>query len=281
MDRMLTMDRKSSKILFLDLDDTLLNRSKEITEGNRKAIQEAVQAGHHIVLASGRPLLAVLPIAEELYLHGEGTYVLAYNGGEIYDCFQKKVLYRNPLTTDTAATLFQEAHRYGIHVQTYDQNDHFLAEAEDESTLYYSKRIGIPYQIIEDLEHHLPLNPIKVLLIDLHDHEKLEQFRLDHQGSLADCCNMFYSNPMFLECVAPGCSKGAAIHKAAELLDLPLENTIAAGDSENDLSMIKEAGIGCAMANGTKACKEAADYITSADCDHDGIAEIIHKFLLN
>ena len=90
------MDRKNSKILFLDLDDTLLNHNKEITEGNRTAIQEAVKAGHRIVLASGRPLLAVLPIAAELKLQGEGTYVLAYNGAEIYDCFRKKVLYRNP-----------------------------------------------------------------------------------------------------------------------------------------------------------------------------------------
>ena len=275
------MDRKNSKILFLDLDDTLLNHNKEITEGNRTAIQEAVKAGHRIVLASGRPLLAVLPIAAELKLQGEGTYVLAYNGAEIYDCFRKEVLYRNPVTTATAAELFQEAHRYGIHVQTYNHDDIFLAEAEDEATLYYAKRIRIPYQIVEDLEHHLPENPVKVLLIDLHDHEKLEQFRLDHQESLASRCSMFYSNPMFLECVAPDCSKGAAIHQVAELFDLPMENTIAAGDSENDLSMIREAGIGCAMANGTKTCKEAADYVTKADCDHDGIAEIIHNFLLN
>ena len=55
---------------------------------------------------------------------------------------------------------------------------------------------------------------------------------------------------------------------------------MSAGDQENDISMIEAAGVGCAMANAVPACKEAADYITEADCDHDGLAEIIEKFIL-
>jgi hypothetical protein len=79
--------------------------------------------------------------------------------------------------------------------------------------------------------------------------------------------------------VRKGTSKGAAVHWLCNYLDIPIENSVAAGDSENDISMIEAAGTGCAMQNATEACKNAADYITKLDCNHSGVAEIIEKFL--
>ena len=66
----------------------------------------------------------------------------------------------------------------------------------------------------------------------------------------------------------------------ADFLGIPVENTIACGDEENDCSMIEAAGLGVVMQNGTDAVKNYADYITTADNDHDGIAEVIDRFIL-
>ena len=65
-----------------------------------------------------------------------------------------------------------------------------------------------------------------------------------------------------------------------ELLQIPLANTVAAGDQENDISMIEAAAVGAAMKNATDAVKASADYITENDCNHSGVAEILRKFIL-
>lgn len=84
----------------------------------------------------------------------------------------------------------------------------------------------------------------------------------------------------YLEHVAPGIDKGSAVRFLCEYTGIPLCNTIAAGDAENDISMIRAAHIGCAMRNAEEEVKQAADYITENDNNHDGVAEIIHKFVL-
>ena len=85
------------KIVFTDLDGTLLDDNRQITEKNRKAIQKALSGGHQIVITSGRPLASVKQIAADLKLDGDGCYCIASNGAVLYDCGNNKVFTpRNP-----------------------------------------------------------------------------------------------------------------------------------------------------------------------------------------
>ena len=84
-----------------------------------------------------------------------------------------------------------------------------------------------------------------------------------------------------LELVPPGVNKGNAVRFLCGYLGIPIGHSLAAGDAENDLTMIQAAGIGAAMCNGEAFLKEAADYVTLADNNHDGVAEILEKFILN
>ena len=93
--------------------------------------------------------------------------------------------------------------------------------------------------------------------------------------------SMFFSNEHYLEHVPEGISKGNAILKLCDLLNVPLSHTYAAGDAENDLTMLQTAATGIAMANGTPIIKEAADYIIKQNHNQGGIAEIIEKFIEN
>ena len=85
--------KKDIRILFTDLDGTLLNDQKEITPETQKAIDQALAAGHKIVVTTGRPLASGLTCAEKAGLVKEGCYVIAFNGGQIYDPFHKKTIY--------------------------------------------------------------------------------------------------------------------------------------------------------------------------------------------
>ena len=74
---------ENTRILFTDLDGTLLNDKKEITPGNQEAINQALEAGHKVVISTGRPLASGLIIAERAGLVKEGCYIIAFNGGQI------------------------------------------------------------------------------------------------------------------------------------------------------------------------------------------------------
>lgn len=269
------------KIIFIDIDDTLLTHDKKITPENKQAIQKALEKGHKAVICTGRPLAAAIPIVEELGLTQEGCYIIAFNGAEIYDFSNKKNLVRNTLHMEQVRYLFSAAKKAGIHVQTYDENDTLLTKKDDEETHSYCDRIKLPFRIDPGLPDSLTSEPVKVLMIDLHDHARIDALRqsMEPWANGEGQVNLFFSNDWYLECVRKGITKGSAIHWFCKYMNVPIADTIGCGDSENDISMIQETGIGCAMANAVDGCKKAADYVTKNDCDHSGVAEIIEKFM--
>lgn len=271
-----------SKILFTDLDDTLLNRQKEITPENRRAIRQAVRRGHRVVLCSGRPLMGVLPqiqaLGRELDLSQPGCYAIAYNGGVLYDCSREQVIYKEILPISYVRYIFQKARQYDLFCQTYSDT-HLLAPHPSPALDLYLAGSEMPCKIVPSLPDDLKEEPAKVLVIG-EDPKRLSAYAQAIQGWAKDKISVFYSNAMYLEHVPLGVSKGAAIKRLCSYLDIPLADTIAAGDEQNDIPMLQTAQIGVAMANATPACKACADYITKNDCDHSGIAEVIDRFML-
>ena len=90
-----------------------------------------------------------------------------------------------------------------------------------------------------------------------------------------DC---FFSCEWFLEVVPKGMNKGEAVKMLCALQNVEIENAVAAGDAANDLAMLKAAGIGVVMCNGTDEVKAVADFVTTRDNNHDGVAEIADRF---
>ena len=271
----------AKQILFLDLDGTLLNDKKEITEGNRRAIGEALAKGRRIVVTSGRPLKSSLAQARRLGLAGEGCCVIAYNGASIYDCTAGKEIFRRTLDPEVLYAVFDEARRRDIYIQTYDNED-VVTEQESrvENARRYCAAIGLDYRIIRDVRRDLAAPPVKALFIDYQRREPLEDMERWLHAGLAGRADCFFSSPWFLEVVPTGVSKGAAVTELCARLGIGVEDAIAAGDECNDVSMLRAAGLGAAMANAVPAAKEAADYVTERDNNHDGIEEIIRKFML-
>ena len=107
-----------TKILFTDLDGTLLNDQKQISKGNLTAIHKALDCGHKIVISTGRALISARKQAETLGLTMPGCYIIAFNGACIYDIHAKKVIFSQTIPVDYVYALFEEAHRQGIHIQT-------------------------------------------------------------------------------------------------------------------------------------------------------------------
>lgn len=269
----------SKKIFFTDLDGTLLNDQKEITAGNQRAIDLALQAGHKIVIATGRPLSSARIQAERLGLTGDGCYIIAFNGGEIYDSDCGKSIYRKAVPLEFVTPIFEEAHRRGIHIQTFSAAEVFTEE--DRPEVYdYVKRTLQTFRVVPSAGAALTEAPCKLLAIEYERRDVMEQFQRDllkEYNGILDC---YFSNEAYLEIVPCGVTKGEAVRWLCDYLGIPLENSVSAGDAPNDIDMIEAAQIGVAMCNSFPGVMEHGDYVTMADNNHDGVAEILYRFVL-
>ncbi len=269
------------KALFLDLDGTLLADDKSVPEVNRTAIERMLDAGHSVVIATGRPLSSAVLQAERLGLTSPGCYLIAFNGGVLYDTSAGKVIYKTAIPLEAVERTFREAERRGMHIQTY-RGDRVVTvpRFDDRELELYCSRILVQKEIIPDIGC-LGEDPVKMLIIDLEDRDRLQSFRDWVNEELGSELDTFFSNSEYVEIVPKGLNKGSAILRMAEILGMDREDTVSAGDEANDTAMIKAAGTGCAMANAVEAVKECADYVTVLNNNEGGVAEIIDRFILS
>lgn len=265
------------KILVLDLDGTLTNKEKKVTLPTRQAIRTIQEQGHIVVLASGRPTPGVLPVAEELELGNYGGYILSFNGGRIIRCRDGEVLYNQMLPDDIVPEIFAMADELGIGMMTYDSKGILANLHHDEFMELEAFITHLDLHHYEVPMEHFNASVNKCLgtapVLEAPEVKKKFEARFGHR------IHVDRSEPFFIELLPMGVNKAASMERLCEILGLSMDNAIACGDGYNDISMIKAAGFGVAMANAQPPVKEAADYITLSN-EEDGVAHVIHKFML-
>lgn len=267
---------QKTKILFTDLDGTLLNDTKQISPYTKEVLRAWTNAGHKFALCSGRDINSVADVKNYLGLDFPGMYLIGYNGGQIYDCDQQKTLYKITLSVPQIQYIMKEAERFGVHCHTYTDT-HIISPCDDEALAHYRTVIKTPVLFSSDVTSKLPANgACKCIAIALNEQEKMDYFR----DSLLDWANqegisMLYSSPYYLEIFPSISGKGAAVQKLCELLSIHPYYSVAAGDAQNDISMIEAAGMGIAMANAMEEVKVAATTIAAYDNNHDGLAHAL------
>lgn len=269
----------NNNIFFFDLDGTLLNSEKKITPKTMAALELFTSAGGHFAISTGRAIDSAMDVQKSLGLNFPGSFLVGYNGGQIYDCDNKKLIYRSQIPFDLISKCFELAKTHDIHIHTYN-DDNIISPDNGECMDYYRRVIKTPLIVTDDIISKLTFGPSKCIAIELHDHEKMENFRKEVEKLAPDMLSIMYSNPFYLEIFPSEAGKGSAVVRLCDYLNIPIENSFAAGDEQNDISMIKAAGTGIAMLNATDLVKENADVITDTDNDHDGLAPFIEKAAL-
>ncbi|OPJ54677.1 Cof-type HAD-IIB family hydrolase [Clostridium oryzae] len=271
------------KLICLDMDGTLLNSNKEVTPKTKEAIKEAREAGAHVAICTGRPFVSAYQYAALL---GIEAPIISANGAFIKDAKSKAVIYKEILGKKRCKLILDVLLKYEIipnfhtpeAIFTGGYNKHYMAYDKFNKTADDDKKISIV--ICEDwdrLFNEYENNIVKCIAID-DDIDKVrkakkELLELEELEVVSSYINNF-------EIMKSGVSKGSGAKKMAEFLGLSADEVICVGDNENDLSMIKYAGLGVCMENGEETVKKQADYITSSN-DEDGIAEVINKFILS
>lgn len=261
-------------VLALDLDGTLTDSKKRISERTKESIDKFITAGGTVALASGRPTFGVMPVAKILELDKKGGYILSYNGGCFLDCKNNKQLFMKELTHEYLPILEKQAKEFGINLMTYNGDKAYALDIDEQ---YYMIEININHFIrvkADPLTPQITFPIIKCLMTADGDYlAKVEkEMKKYWEGKL----NIVRSEPYFLEVTEVGIDKASTITNMVKKLGKSVDNLICCGDGFNDLSMIQAAGIGVAMANAQERVRAAADYITKSN-DEDGIADVVEN----
>ena len=266
------------KMLVLDLDGTLTNNKKEITPRTKQALMQAQAVGIHIVLASGRPTYGIVPLSEELKLRENAGFILAFNGGKIIDCTNNDILFEQKLDEQLVPLLYKEAKKAGMEILTY-QGEGIAATNKDNKYVQHEAFINkMPVTQYDDFLNQL-VYPINKCLI-VGDPSPLHELELRLANELEGKMEVYRSADFFLECVPLGIDKARSLDRLISSLRISREEVIACGDGYNDLSMIRFAGLGVAMANAAEDIQREADFVTLSN-EEDGVAHVIERFILS
>ena len=264
------------KLLVLDLDGTLTNNKKEITEYTRNTLIEAQEEGVKIVLASGRPTYGIAPIAEKLELKKYGGYILSYNGGEIINWQTGEMMYENVLPDEVLPYLYQCSRDNDFAIVTYKDKYVITEHPNDKYVLKEAILNVMETKKVDNFLEAIDFPVAKCLIVG--EATRLAELEKKMYEVLKDRMGVYRSEPYFLELVPKGFDKAQSLAVLLEKIGATKEEMIACGDGFNDLSMIKFAGLGVAMANAQEIVRESADYVTLSN-EEDGVAAVVEKFM--
>lgn len=266
------------KMIVLDLDGTLTNEKKEMTPATKSTLMAAQAQGIKIVLASGRPTYGITDLADELELESFGGYILAFNGGKVTECASGRVVFEQILDEHLVPLLYQSAHDVGMPILTYQGNSIATTRKDDKYVIHEAFINKMPIVQYDDFLGQL-VHPINKCLI-VGDPAPLHQLELQLAERLNGKMEIYRSADFFLECVPLGIDKARSLERLITMLHIGSDEVIACGDGYNDLSMIRFAGLGVAMANASEEVRSSANYVTLSN-EEDGVAHVIHKFILS
>ncbi|MBO4886919.1 MAG: HAD family hydrolase [Firmicutes bacterium] len=266
------------KLFLTDLDGTLLDNDKQISPPTRQVLEKWTKAGHIFAFGTGRALTSALAIRKALGLEKLCRYLVCYNGVQIYDALEKRMIFETGIKQETVMKIMDLAESLGIHCHTY-QGPYIVARRETQALKDYGIHIHMPVIFSETVIEQLVHPPCLLLAIERNEPEKLKALQQALKEQFADEVTSYFSSSEYLDILPAGVNKGKALFTLASHLQIPIEDTVAAGDEENDISMVEAAGIGIAMKNGTERIRAVADMITEEDNCHDGLAEALRQLL--
>ena len=263
------------RAIALDLDGTLTNHDKVVTPRTRQALLKAQEQGAIIILASGRPTYGIVPVAECLELEKRGGYILSYNGGNIVNAKTGEKLFSQFLPDAVIPILYKYAKEKNHALLGYAGNE-IITEMPDDQYVKEESRINkMNIRKVDNLLDALEPHPTKLLMTgDPTDMLKAEEELVEILGEKMD---IFRSAPFFLELVPKGIDKAQSLLRLLSKINLTPADLMAFGDGYNDLSMLKLASVGVAMANAAPEVRADADYVTLSN-EEDGVAEALLHF---
>lgn len=265
------------KVIFCDFDGTLFRDDYTISEKNMQAISDYIARGGKFVISTGRLFSSILPHLRHLGLVGE---VIVAQGAGIFDIESGAQLWNKTFETDQAVECATFAEAFDNVVPMVYIGDDCFASKPCEIVDMFANICKIPIYytncLISDYIKENKESPSKVLVLMAEDFA--ETFVKEGANKFGDNYYLCRSQKFLVELLKAGVNKGLAVEHLSKLYNVNLEEIICIGDSENDISMLKIAGLGIAVGNAFDDVKAAADCVVPQTNDEDAVAEIIGRY---
>ena len=261
-------------MIFTDLDDSLLNDEKKVSQIDKDAILKIQEKGVKFILASGRPTIAMRELGKELQLEKFGGYLLSYNGSIITDCKTNEDIFKATLNSEDLHLMYDFAKKHNVHILTYTDKE-IISETDSEYIDVEVNLTHMTHRKVEDFKKFVDFSATKCMM--LAEPSYLKEVEKELKKEYGDKYTIAISKPFFLEVTMANIDKGIALQKLAEHLNIPVSQTIALGDSYNDLPMLKMAGLPVCVENANEDIKKVCKFTTKSN-NNGGMAHLIKTF---
>jgi len=266
------ISEKAKYLVALDVDGTLVDHDGVMTEGVRHSTQAVLDAGHEVIIATGRSLGAVLPVLNQIgLLRG---YAVCSNGGVTLRLdpaleLGYEIIDRITFSPRTALTTLREKVP-GARFAVEDASGNFLSTSRFQDASFGIEARGV------DFHHLLDVEAVRVVVNSAEASTDAFANAIAEAGLHGVTYAVGWS--AWLDIAAAGVTKATALEKLRTQLGISRELTVAVGDGSNDIDMLRWAGRGVAMGQAERDVRSAADEVTSSVYD-DGAAAVLRSLL--
>ena len=262
------------KAAAFDLDDTLLRNDLSISPFTLDVFRRLHESGFLFVAASGRTRMSMKPFVDRL---GCVSLYISCNGAEIWDPVSERFLFRELLSADLCREIAGFGNEYGCYAQTYSEDRFYFNEYSEYSRMYAAASC-LPGEYVGNLVDFIREPRSKILMVA--DEAKIARMLRDARNRFNGIASVTCSKPYFLEFNPLLATKGIALEKAAEILQVSVRDFVAFGDSLNDASMLSAAGLSVAVSNARQEVLDMCKDVCPSN-QEDGVARYLAAVLLN
>lgn len=264
------------KLIAMDLDGTLSNDQKIITEKTRMALMRAQEQGIRLALASARPSPGLYRERDVLRLQDYQGVLMSYNGGRIVDAATNAVLFETAMDLQQTRQVLRALEGLPVTPILDDGAQFYVTDRNSYQVAYECRNNGMQCVEVENLADFISFAPIKILMSV--DPQMISNVQKQVALILPSQLHVVQTAPFYLEVIPNAINKGRGIQEICRALNVKPSEVIAFGDAENDIPMLQTAGVGVAMGNAAEQVKAAADMVTASN-NQDGIAAALELLL--
>lgn len=264
------------KLIAMDLDGTLSNDQKVITEKTKQTLMAAQEQGIRLALASARPSPGLFRERDVLDMQNHNGILMSYNGGRIVDAATGKVLFETSMDLEETKAVLRKLEDLPVTPILDDGVQFYVTDRNGFKVDYECRNNNMICSEVGNLADFLTFAPIKILMSV--DPAIIGDVQKQIAAMLPASLTVVQTAAFYLEVIPKVINKGQGIRDICGVLGITAEEVISFGDAENDIPMLKAAGMGVAMGNASDAVKQAADMVTLSNND-DGIAYALEKLL--